>query len=324
MSETNSADEHFPSTGFFIALICFDCLCVIVGMLGNVGVIVYNIFRNHSKTPTTYFVMNLAISDILVCLTFFPPWIFEFISILTGKENNHKLICKIALTSSCTSIALSIANLLAITIDRCLFITKPLKYSRIMTWNRTYIFLTVIWLLAIVNANLVYYNMEEVSGRRLSCMMKNKYLGKIQTIFNIYIPLVGFFILNYKIYKVAKIQRRKIRGESFTAEEPGATGTTQDAARRRDHLQQMKMIKTFAIVLFVLVFFMFPRVIISLVHQYVCKEFCISVSVTMFFTMLMGANSVMNPIIYSARNKEYRIIYRQFISRMFRKNLSEM
>jgi hypothetical protein len=223
MSETNSADEHFPSTGFFIALICFDCLCVIVGMLGNVGVIVYNIFRNHSKTPTTYFVMNLAISDILVCLTFFPPWIFEFISILTGKENNHKLICKIALTSSCTSIALSIANLLAITIDRCLFITEPLKYSRIMTWNRTYIFLTVIWLLAIVNVNLVYYNMEEVSGRRLSCMMKNKYLGKIQTIFNIYIPLVGFFILNYKIYKVAKTQRRKIRGESFTAEEPGAT-----------------------------------------------------------------------------------------------------
>ena len=119
MSGTNSTSDYLPPSGFFIAIILSNCLCIIVGILGNVGVIAYNILMNYSKTPTTYFVVNLAISDIIVCLTFFPPWSLKYASIVTGTESNgnHTLICKIGLTSSCTSIALSIANLLAITID---------------------------------------------------------------------------------------------------------------------------------------------------------------------------------------------------------------
>ncbi|CAB4004630.1 orexin receptor type 2-like isoform X1, partial [Paramuricea clavata] len=73
MNGSNSTDDYLPSLGFFIAMIIFASLCIIIGIIGNIGVIAYNIFMNHSKTPTTYFVVNLAISDIIVCLTLFPP-----------------------------------------------------------------------------------------------------------------------------------------------------------------------------------------------------------------------------------------------------------
>jgi hypothetical protein len=316
---TNTTAEHLPSAEFFIALILFASLCIIVGILGNVGVIVYNIFMNQSKTPTTYFLVNLAVSDILVCVTYFPPWIFEFISVLTEKENTRILICQIRITSSYTSIALSIANLLAITMDRCLFITKPLKYPSIITWKRTYILLAVMWLLAIVNANYIFFNIEKAPEGTLYCIMKNGSFGKILPIFHFYIPFGGIFLLNYKIYNVVKIQRRKIR-ENCTAQQPvEGTGTAKNATGRREHLQQMKMIKTFAIVLGVLLACLFPRIVISIVNR-VCQNFCIPISVKTSVTMLTGANSVMNILVYSARNKEYRVAYRKLISGLFRNN----
>ena len=118
MNGTNSTAYYLPSLGFSIGMVLFNCVCIIVGVTGNVGVIVYNIFMNHSKTPTTYFVVNLEISDTIVCLTFFPLSLVKNISILGNIKNNLKLICEFSMVSSCASIALSIANLLAITGDR--------------------------------------------------------------------------------------------------------------------------------------------------------------------------------------------------------------
>lgn len=312
MDGTNATgNEHLPSTGSLIAIICFSCVCIIAGILGNVGVVVYNVSMNHSKTPTTYFVINLAISDILVCLVFFPPWIFEYMSILTNHENDHEIICKIGMTASFTSISLSIANLLAINIDRLMYISKPLKYPWIVTWKRTYIFSILIWFLTIVNANMVYFNVKGMPGhgQRLFCTVVNQSLETFLVIFNIYLPFIGFFFLNYKIHKVAKSQRRKIRGENC------AVGT-QNGVERRKHLQQMKMIKTFTIVLGVLIAFIFPRLIITIIRRYICKGFCVPSTVVMFFSVLVVLNSVMNPIIYSARDKGYRIVYRQLFAKI--------
>ena len=41
---------------------------MIVGVLGNVTVIIYTIFLNKEKTATTYLTGNLALADLLVCL----------------------------------------------------------------------------------------------------------------------------------------------------------------------------------------------------------------------------------------------------------------
>ena len=122
---------------------------------------------NHSKTSTTYFVVNLAISDIIVCLTFFPLWLVKYVSTLANIESTMKLICEIGITSSFTSVALSIANLLTITGDRYMLITKPLKYPMIVTSKRIRIFLLVIWTIAIVNANLVFFNIRNTRSAKL-------------------------------------------------------------------------------------------------------------------------------------------------------------
>ena len=314
---STAAHDHIPSTEFFIVLILFISLLIIAGIIGNVGVIAYNILVNHSKTPTTYFVVNLAISDIIVCLIFFPTWLIESILIIGENEGNPRLTCKVGVTSSAASMALSVANLLAITIDKYILITKPLKYSSIMTWKRTHIMLAVIWLLVIVNVNLVFFGVDEVPGRRLSC--RTNYMKNIFVVtFNI--PIVILLYLNHKIFEIAKVHRRKIIDESsissyasdITSEQNETT--TSGRRKRMQLLQQLKVVKTFVLVVGVFLVCIIPSTIVYIIRKFYCND-CVPTSVTLVFGMLVGANSVINPFIHSLRNKQYRIAYRQFFCR---------
>ena len=319
MNETNSTSDYLLSSGFSIGMMLFICVCIIIGVIGNVGVISYNVFMNHSKTSTTYFVVNLAISDTIVCLTFFPPWLVQNISILANIESDMKLICKIGITSSCTSVALSVANLLAITGDRYMFITKPLKYPIIVTSKRIRIFFVVIWTLAIVNANFVFFKIEETTSLSNPCRFKRLPQYGFYLL-NIFLPTAGLFYFNYKIYRTAKNQNEKIKSECRTSQSQ-AQKTSQNA-KQKERLQQMKLVKTFAIVLGVFLACFIPMFTVVIVKNAICKRACIPQSATKFSVMIIGANSVMNPFIYSLRNKEYRIVYRQLLSGLFKRTSS--
>ena len=324
MNGTNSTAAYHLSPGFVTGLVLFICFCVIVGIIGNIGVVSYNIFLNHSKTPTTYFMLNLAISDIIVCVTFFPPWLVKYISILVDGQDSYAVtVCKIGKISSTTSVALSIVNLLAITFDRYIFISKPLKYPRIMTWRRTYILLVVIWLLSIGNINLLLFSIEEVMDKRMICQFRT--FGKnIFAFSNIYIPILFILYFNYKIYKVSRNQRKKIRHESvdYTSQciRTGVTTGISETNERKQRLRQIKVVKTFAIVLGVFLCCTMPLFVISAINDHYCKRLCVPSSISWSAAMLVGANSAMNPFIYSSRNKEYRIAYRQFFTRLCRNN----
>ena len=320
MNGTNSTANYLPSLGFSIGMILFICVCITIGVIGNIGVIVYNIFMNHSKTSTTYFVVNLAISDIIVCITFFPSSLVQNISNLANLESNHlQMICKINMTSACASIALSIVNLLAITGDRYLFITKPLKYPMIMTLERMRMLLSSIWILAIVNVNFVFFNTEEIPRVPSACRFK-ELPHHVFFLINVFLPTGGLFYFNYKIYRTAKSQNERIKSESRTSQSE-AQKTSQNA-KRKERLQQMKLVKTFAIVLGVFIACLLPMLILYIATYVICKRSCIPKGVIKFSVIIIGTNSVMNPFIYSLRNKEYRIVYRKLFSRIFERTSS--
>ena len=52
-------------------LVVFKFIGMIIGVLGNVTVIIHTIFPNKEKAATSYLVGNLALADLLVCLTFY-------------------------------------------------------------------------------------------------------------------------------------------------------------------------------------------------------------------------------------------------------------
>ena len=210
MSNVTTA-QRLPSTNVLIGFIVFKCLCFIVGILGNACVIIYNVFFNYSKTPTTYFVVNLAINDFLTCCIIYPIWIMKFVRSVLGVTNDQKLFCFVDQISP-ISVLLSILTLLAITVDKFIFINWPLRYHVIVTWRRTYFALLMILVFGIILIPfIILFTTTE------PCDL-NMFLRVSIFLVYICIPFFIIFVLNYKICKIVREQRLKIAVNSVASD----------------------------------------------------------------------------------------------------------
>jgi hypothetical protein len=141
------ANNAVPSQ-ILLPSIVFKFIAMIIGVLGNITVIIYTIFLSKEKTATSYLVGNLALADLLVCLTFYPIWIIEFTQTILNIDSDQDLFCKLSRSTIWSLLFASMATLLAITVDRYLYIVKPLKYPLIVTKRRVFLAISGIWLTA--------------------------------------------------------------------------------------------------------------------------------------------------------------------------------
>ena len=129
MANNTTVSIPIPNNVLLCSVV-FKFIAMIVGVLGNVTVIIHTIFSNKEKTATSYLVGNLALADLLMCLTFYPIWIIEFIQTMLNIDSDQDLFCKFSRATVWAFLFASIATLLAITVDRYLYIVKPLRYPQ--------------------------------------------------------------------------------------------------------------------------------------------------------------------------------------------------
>ena len=152
---------------------------MIIGVLGNVTVIIHTIFTSKEKTATSYLVGNLALADLLVCLTFYPTWIFEFMQTILNIETDQNLFCKLSRSSIHALLFASVATLLAITVDRYLYIVKPLKYRQIVRKRRVFAAISCICLITcciFIVLLRYFYQRRGVNVLRTYCYLNNGYI----------------------------------------------------------------------------------------------------------------------------------------------------
>ena len=81
------------SNNVLLCSVMFKLIAMIIGVLGNVTVL-YTIFLNREKTATSYLVGNLALADLLLCITLYPIWTIDFIQIILNIGSDQDLFCK--------------------------------------------------------------------------------------------------------------------------------------------------------------------------------------------------------------------------------------
>jgi hypothetical protein len=227
----NSESEHDHSD----IIVVLNYIFLFVGVLGNIAVIIHNIFLNYDKTPSSWLVTHLALADLLVCLILYPTKLVQLLhEEMRGKE---LAFCKIEHATFYVSLFLSIMILLSITIDKYLYIAKPLKYPLIVRTRRTRILLSCIWLAALVQFPLIYnytmYISQECDGEKCYLSTTRLPTTRLSTIkqecerekcvlpppvvwLQVILQLAAICvmtILNYKMFKIAKDQRQRMASE---------------------------------------------------------------------------------------------------------------
>ena len=319
---TNNSTHPFslPNEVLLFSVI-FKFIAMGIGVMGNTAVIIYNIFMLKERTATSDLIANLALADLLVCLTFYPIWIVEFIRTMLEIGGDQDLFCKMSRSSMLALMFASVATLLAITIDRYLFIVKPLKYPMIVTRRRIFLVVLGIWLTAsgllfVLQLHFVKFNV----GLRSACYVPSDFY-KILNTFSFYVPLTLIFAINIQILKVAREQRSRILSEEI------AVRQIREQSRKREEtspavrvFQASKAAKTFFIVVVVLAFcVLFPTITGEVLYVYYLRETRYwQIWYVVFNHELYGINSIVNPFIYGARHVKYRKAYENILFKFLR------
>ena len=294
---------------------------MIIGVLGNIAVIIYTIFSSKEKTATSYLVGNLALADLLVCLTFYPIWIIEFTQTILNIDSDQDLFCKLSRSTIWSLLFASMATLLAITVDRYLYIVKLLKYPLIVTKRRVFLAISGIWLTAcclcvVINVNVSFrYQL----GLRNFCDIKNVYIyHHFIYSFVPYVQLTLIIIINIRILIVAKKQRKRILAETAlpVTTSNGQPTNKMSAIHRFFHAH--KAVKTFSIVVAVLVFCVLIPKVVGTVLYYSCSDSCEQMWFVVFHYEFYGIKSIVNAFIYGMRHIKYRKGYRHILFNILR------
>ena len=300
------------SNQVLLCSIVFKFVAMFIGVCGNIAVIILtrtSKFWSKEKTETSYLVGNLAVADLLMCLTLYPALIVELILTILNSKSDQLLYCKFSRSFTFSLLCASVASLLAITVDRYIYIVKPLKYPLIVTRRRVFGVISAIWLTACSTFAFLYFHYEIFqTGLRSVCFISDSMWYPLDT-FLIYIPISVIVFFNWRIFLVSRQQRKEILAQTLPAPD---YNTDEDRLKKNcmkvvvGFFVWFKAAKTFSIVLAVLIFcILVPTLVGTIIYNF-CSQACQRYFIVIFHHEFYGINSVVNAYIYGMRHVKYR------------------
>ena len=317
MANNTTVAIAIPNSVLLCSLV-FKFIAMIIGVSGNVTVIIYTIFSNKEKTATSYLVGNLALADLLMCLTFYPVWIIEFIQIILDIDNDQDLFCKFSRATAWAFMFASVATLLAVTVDRYLYIVKPLRYPQIVTNRRVFIAVSGVWITACWIFIIRYIQFRSYSVEFRSLCDGPQSTGYFTEAFAAHLPLILIFSFNLHLLSVARKQRKRIFPETTIASADNSTELSTNRIRFvLRFFVGLKEAKTFAIIVAVLtICILIPTVVGRTLYEF-CSVSCWQFWYVVLNYELYGMNSVVNALIYGMRHVKYRKAYLHILFKLF-------
>lgn len=197
------------------------------------------------------------------------------------------------------SIAGSSITLLIITVDRYRAVMSVVRYKDIVSWRRTFVIVGLVWIYVVTIVVLMsVFAFEPITGETYEWNVNFKFYYAFLAV-HIVLPLLLISALYYKIYKKAVQNRKQLLSHGQI--HPGtATGSDTVAETRLE----VKMAKTVAFVFMFLVFVWMPILILEIFYA-VGSESCVVEQLGVVSVWLTCSNGVINPIVYSLRNKDF-------------------
>lgn len=295
-------------------------LLILLTLLGNTLVCVAVIrFRHLRSKVTNFFVISLAVSDLLLAVLVM-PWRAAAEAVGFWPFG---AFCDIWVAFDIMCSTASILNLCIISVDRYWAISNPFCYERRMTPRVASAMVGVAWLLSLlisfIPVQLRWHKDQELNQRedvaRESCDSHlNRTYAISSSLISFYIP-VAIMIVTYScIFRIAQRQIRRVSLESTLERTQSCRSSTRPhtANLKSSFKKETKVLKTLSIIVGIFVFCWLPFFVLNCVVPF-CDPArhkpgelpCVSEAVFNTFVWVGWANSSLNPIIY-AFNADFR------------------
>lgn len=297
----NSTDLPITKNGESPGLRIFRLLCYtivfIVGTIGN-SLVVWLVAKRRLRARYNYFLANLAIADLAVVTINLP---FR----LAYQENDYEwpfgfALCKIIPPLTFTFTTASAAFLMAVSFERYHAVVNPLKLK--VTRLQLKSAVIFIWILSVLVTLPLNWFMKVMKKRgKIVCtdlwpsllfeQLYFSFLFVVQFAF----PLVVMLLVYMRI--ICQMNNNQLRSCNHRA----------SAHIRRRNKRVIRMLVVVVVAYFVCVMPYSTYLILAVFGiEYI--------AVKKFLVLLVLANSMMNPLLYGALNRQFRIGYMEAMS----------
>ncbi|XP_041049940.1 alpha-1B adrenergic receptor-like [Carcharodon carcharias] len=302
-------------------------LFILFALVGNILVILSVAFNRHLQTTTNYFIINLAIADLLLSTTVLP---FSATLEIIGYWIFGRIFCDIWAAVDVLCCTASIMSLCAISIDRYIGVRYSLRYPSIVTEKKAVFVVVGVWLLSIVISigPLLGWKQPAPPDEKECQITEDPGYALFSSLGSFYIPLTVILVMYVRVYIVAKrttknleagvmketsdsreltlrIHCRNIQDESIVSRSKGHHIRSSLSVRLLKFSREKKAAKTLGIVMGMFILCWLPFFIALPLGSFFPS---LRPTETVFKVVfwLGYSNSCVNPIIYSCSSKEFK------------------
>ncbi|KAM4797439.1 5-hydroxytryptamine receptor 2A [Rhinophrynus dorsalis] len=315
---------------------------IVVTIAGNILVILAVSLEKKLQNATNYFLMSLAIADMLLGFLVMPV---SMLNILYDYEwPLHKKLCPIWIYLDVLFSTASIMHLCAISLDRYIAIRNPIHHSRFNSRTKAFAKIIAVWTISVgISMPVPVFGLQDDSKvfNQENCSLADENFIIVGSFVAFFIPLIimviTYFLTIRSLQKEATLcinnlgAKSKLALFSFL---PQSSLSSEKLFQRslqkelapygRKTMQsisnEQKASKVLGIVFFLFVIMWCPFFITNVMAVF-CKESCnehIIGELLKVFVWIGYLSSAVNPLVYTLFNKTYRSAFSRYIQCQYR------
>uniref|UniRef100_A0A0K0FF81 KiSS-1 receptor (inferred by orthology to a human protein) n=1 Tax=Strongyloides venezuelensis TaxID=75913 RepID=A0A0K0FF81_STRVS len=306
--------------GFFdIVIMVVYSFMTLLGLIGNIGVLMVILVDRKFHEPTNMMIMNLALADLFFVLICIPPTSLNLI----GYYDFPNIFCRFQIFFSYISVFVSSYTLVLLALDRFLAVVVPRSVVYYKTVKNSLLACLSTWILSITicslilpTASLYYSQSDSVDNQTyIHCYDNPKIANLTETRTNVLIFYINFTIFSYVLPLTVITILYTIMLYSLQKQSKKSGRSIVNKQWRK------KITKTVWLVIATFAICWFPQNIrfFSLAYYYPANvpfEENISPNdyriILFVFQTMAYANSCINPLLYCLMLKRYRDSVKNF------------
>ncbi|XP_052506271.1 5-hydroxytryptamine receptor 2A [Budorcas taxicolor] len=317
---------------------------IILTIAGNILVIMAVSLEKKLQNATNYFLMSLAIADMLLGFLVMPV---SMLTILYGyRWPLPSKLCAVWIYLDVLFSTASIMHLCAISLDRYVAIQNPIHHSRFNSRTKAFLKIIAVWTISVgISMPIPVFGLQDDSKvfKEGSCLLADENFVLIGSFVAFFIPLtimvITYFLTIKSLQKEATLcvsdpgTRTKLASFSFL---PQSSLSSEKLFQRSIHREpcshgrrtmqsisnEQKACKVLGIVFFLFVVMWCPFFITNIMAV-ICKESCnrdVIEALLNVFVWIGYLSSAVNPLVYTLFNKTYRSAFSRYIQCQYKEN----